>query len=288
MHVLQSTASSSPPPHNPAPRAPFVTTTTTTTMFRSSSSKKTKQKQPGPTMIPDFPQPTPPIIYYSPPPLPKKKKHTNYIWAPFETFSNHPPPRSRSNSTPHVRFSADTLEREREKDRDRSGRRSSFADYFGRYTHRDTDSRRRYRDYRVEEGHISTLVDPEVQRLGREQRRQQQREEEEYRLQEEYRRHEEYRRQEEEYNRRHHHHHHHRRHSVPDAWPESIYYLGTDDSPPLFLSEREERQRRNRERSLKEFVKKNGGRQSGYEYVERKSLPPGKGLRRVGSFFRGG
>jgi len=219
-------------------------------------------------MIQDFPQPAPPI-YYHPHPS-KKKKHANYTWAPLETYSNSPPPppRSRSNSTPHVRFSADTLEREREKDR--GWRRNSFADYFGRYTHRDSDSRRRYRGYRKEEGYgyVSTLVDPDVQRLGREQRRQQQ----------------------EEHHHHHHHRHHRRRHSeqdLPDAWPESIYYLGTADSPPLFLSERESGHRRSRERGLQEFIAANGGRQSRYEYVERKSLPPGKGLRRVKTFFRG-
>lgn len=288
-------------------------------MFRRSRSKS---RQPGPTAIPDEPHGTiyhyPPPPPAPPPPAPKKKKH--YAWTPLDPSSSHSSHnnrgsydnnsgsrRGRSNSTPHVRFTSETLGRERERERSsslhpRSGGIFSFADFFLR---RPQDPPRRYQDYRPHEGHISALADPEAQRQGREHRR-----------------HHQHHHNHQHHQHRQHHHSHHshrhgsrRRHSVaapspaPEyyreegeggwpggGWPESIYYLGTSTSPPLFLSERESRFRRRRERGLHEFLHHQqqhhphhqapGAAQSCFEYVERKNLPPGRQLRRVHSFWR--
>jgi len=67
-------------------------------------------------------------------------------------------------------------------------------------------------------------------------------------------------------------------------WPESLYYLGDDTTPPLFLSARERERRGKHVRSR--HAEDTAAMAGEYVYAE-KRLPAGKGLRRVKSFLWG-
>jgi hypothetical protein len=275
-------------------------------MFRP----KSKKKQPGPVYVDDcyiygsvYPppgRPPPPVWYspaaYAPPPPLKQKKHRN-SWSFFEppahhhNHQSHKPSRKLPKS---VHFTPSVIDRD--EDKENTKRSKTFADFFSGYISRQNDTKKRYKDYRREENHVSATVDPGVLR---------DRDERGYRRNEEHRSHRHY--DEEQPNHHHHrryddrqhdhdHHPHHRRersHSEPHVHfqPESIYYLGDSGSEPLFLSPRESRDRRQRERNLEEFLSENHRRtryaQSRHEYIERKQVPPGPGLRRKKGFWGG-
>lgn len=233
----------------------------TIAMFRSTYPPlpKSSRRSSGPSIvIPSYPYPS-----VAPPPEPeRKRKKRSYSWAPFATFSNSAPPPPPQQQ---VRFDEATLAREREKSRSRSrggSRRRTGEEYYDGYERKEKREKRRREGERV----VSTMVDPGVLREAREARE-----------------------------RRHSVSGGSRRGSVTDGrsgrrgseqvqWPESIYYLGDENTQPLFLSarERERRGRHSRRRQAEETMAPPGE----YGYSE-KRLPAGKGLRRVKSFLWG-
>ncbi|KAI5817240.1 hypothetical protein BZA77DRAFT_310155 [Pyronema omphalodes] len=248
-------------------------------MFRS----KSKKKQPIPVYVDNSyiygSQYPPPPVWYSPDIFGpstslKQKKHRN-TWSFFEPSSHHHNHKSHKSSRKlpkSVHFTPSVIDRDEDKENTKRSR--TFAEFFSGYTSRQKDTKKRYKDYRREENHVSATVDPRVLR-DRDERK--------------YRRYDD---------RKHDHDHrsHHRRersHSESHVHfqPESIYYLGDSTSEPLFLSPRESRERRQRERNLEKFLAENHGRdryaQSRHEYIERKQVPPGPGLRRKKGFWRG-
>ena len=270
MHVLLSTPALPPPTTNSRANPHTARTNTayqpqrplfTIAMFRTSyasgpSRPKTSRRSSGggPSIV--VPSYSYPHVPAPPPETERKRKKKSYSWAPFTTFSNSSAPQPQQ-----VRFDDATLARERAKSRSRSrgGSGRKNEEYFEGYDRSSKRDKRRREGERV----ASALADPGISREGREGRR-------------------------------------HsvsggsRRGSVTEGrssrrgseqmqWPESMYYLGDENTQPLFVSARERGRhgRHSRRRQAEETIAPGE-----YRYSD-KRLPEGKGLRRVKSFLWG-